>query len=159
MNEIVNFSARYLFIVVVFLEVVFLVLRHRRRWRELIIAAAIIGAVAFFASLVVNRFIQDPRPFVVGRFTPMIPSSTDNGFPSDHVLLLAATAAVTMVASLGAGLLGLLGAVLVGLARVCLGVHHLADVAGSVVIVGIAGGVYAIVVGVWKRFVRSDERR
>lgn len=159
MNEVVIFGARYLFIVVVLLEVAFLVLRHRRRWREMIIAAAIIGSVAFLASLVANRFIQDPRPFILGRFTPMIPSATDNGFPSDHVLLLAATAAVTMVASLRAGLLGLLGAVLVGLARVYVGVHHLADVAGSVVIVGIAGAVYAVIVWVWKRFARPDDAR
>lgn len=158
MQGVFVFVARYLFIVIVFLEAAFLLLCHRKRWRMLLVAAAIIGGVALVLSLVANRLVQDPRPFVVGGFKPMIPSSMDNGFPSDHVLLLAATAAVTMVASLGAGLLGLLGAMLVGLARVHVGVHHLADVIGSLVIVGVAGGVYAGLVWAWKRLRRTRQR-
>jgi len=117
-----------------------------------LVAVLVIGGVAFLLSLLANRFIQDPRPFVAGRFTPLIPSSTDNGFPSDHVLLLSAAAAVTMVVSPAAGLLGAVGAVLVGLARVYAGVHHLADIAGSLVIVGMSGGLYAGVASAWRRF-------
>jgi membrane-associated phospholipid phosphatase len=67
------------------------------------------------------------------------------------VLLLSAAAAVTMVVSPAAGLLGALGAVLVGLARVYAGVHHLADVAGSVAIVGMSASLYMGVAWAWRR--------
>ncbi|MGA2975936.1 MAG: phosphatase PAP2 family protein [Spirochaetia bacterium] len=109
-----------------------------------------IGVLAFLISLVANRLIQDPRPFVEDGFTPVISSSRDNGFPSDHVILLATTAAITTVANPIAGFLGFLGAVIVGLARVYVGVHHLLDVIGSLAIVAFASGVYVGVIRLWR---------
>ena len=150
MQPLISFVAAYLFIGIVFLEALYLLAFHRDRFRGLLVATLLLGGVAFLLSLVANRFIQDPRPFIVGGFKPLIHSSTDNGFPSDHTLLLAATAAITMVASRRAGLLGLVGAILVGLARVYVGVHHLADIIGSLVIVAIASLVYLGIVHVWK---------
>ncbi len=76
----------------------------------------------------------DPRPFVVGHFTPLIPHVPDNGFPSDHALLISAIAMIGMVwnRKLGSALWVL--AVLVAAARVYVGVHHTIDVAGSCII-------------------------
>lgn len=150
MQATVAFAAQYLFIVVILLEVFYLAIFHRHKWKTLVAAALMIGGLAFIVSLVANRLIQDPRPFVEQGFKPVISSSTDNGFPSDHVLLLATTAAIMMVVSFGAGLLGLLGAVVVGLARVYVGVHHLLDVVGSLVIVAFASGVYAGIMHILK---------
>lgn len=159
MQAIIVFAALYLFVVILALEAIYLLVRHRSRWQELLAATIIIGAVAFVISLIANRLIHDPRPFVVGGFKPLIPSSTDNGFPSDHVLLLSTAAAVTMVASYRVSLLGFFCAVLVGLARVYVGVHHFADIAGSIVIVRIAAAVYAGLIRVLKRLrtARSDD--
>jgi undecaprenyl-diphosphatase len=154
MQLIVRFTAEYLFIVIILLEGAYLLAFHRARWLELFVAAAFIGGVAYLISLAANHLIQDPRPFMAGGFVPMIPGSADNGFPSDHTLLLGATAAVTLLASRRAGLFGLLGAILVGLARVYAGVHHLADIAGSLAIVGLA---FLIYTGA-RRLLHSDQR-
>jgi len=150
MQAVISFVAAYLFIAVVLLEGLYLLAFHRDCIRELLVATLMIGGGAFLLSLVANHFIQDPRPFIVGGFKPLIHSSTDNGFPSDHTLLLATTAAIVMVASRPAGFLGLALAVLVGLARVYVGVHHLTDIIGSLVIVGLASLVYLGAVHAWK---------
>ena len=135
MQDLICFIAEKFFIIILAVEGLYLLLVHRSQWRELMITALVIGGLSFFISLVANRIILDPRPFIVQGFTPLIHSSTDNGFPSDHTLLLAATAAILMTVSKRAGLLGFLGAFIVGFARVYVGVHHVLDIIGSVVIV------------------------
>ena len=49
-----------------------------------------IGVIA----LILGHLYYNPRPFVVGNFTPLISHSVDNGFPSDHVLLASAIASI-----------------------------------------------------------------
>jgi undecaprenyl-diphosphatase len=158
-QALIAFAAQYLFVGIILLEAFYLVAFHRRRWKTLLAAALVIGGLAFLASLAANRLVQDPRPFVEGGFTPAIRSSADNGFPSDHVLLLATTAAITMIASPIAGLVGILGAVVVGLARVYVGVHHLLDVFGSLVIVAFAGAAYAGIIHLWNLSRNALRRR
>lgn len=156
MLALVRFTAQYFFAVVLLLEGAYVLAFHRDRLKELVLAALAIGIVSYLVSLIANRLVPDPRPFVVGGFKPLIHGSTDNGFPSDHTLLLAASAAVTMLASRRAGLLGLLAAVFVGLARVYAGVHHLADIAGSLVIVAL---VYILYLALRRGFGRHSTTR
>lgn len=76
----------------------------------------------------------DPRPFVEGQFEPLIKHVADNGFPSDHTLLLAAIASViTFYDKRYATILWVITLV-VGLSRVYAGVHHLLDIAGAILI-------------------------
>ena len=90
---------------------------------------------------------------------PLIPSATDNGVPADHTLLLAALAASLAVLNRWAGIIGLGFALLVGLSRVYSGVHHLLDIFGSLVIVGIAALIYLAGREVWQRKVRRAPSR
>ena len=144
MQALIAFVARYLFIFVVLAEVLYLVAFHRRRLLELLLASILIGGLSLAFALLLHGLVQDPRPFVVQGSTPLIPSSADNGFPSDHTLLLASTAAITMIANPWAGAVGLLLAVAVGLARVYAGVHHMLDIVGSLFIVGFVTAGYLV---------------
>ncbi len=96
--------------------------------------------ISSFFSLVVARvfslFIYNPRPFVVGHFTPLFSHIADNGFPSDHTLLAAAIAFVVFVRNKKWGIILFVIALLVGFSRVLAGVHHISDVMGSVFIAG-----------------------
>jgi|SRR5579859_268024 len=121
-----------------------LALRGRARWREWGLAAVLIGGLAWGIAQVATRLIQSPRPFLESGRPPLIPSAQDNGFPSDHTLLLAAVAAVVTLVDRRAGLLFWALALGVGLARVYAGVHHLLDVGGSLGIAGLALGLYLL---------------
>ena len=83
---------------------------------------------------------------------PLIHSATDNGFPSDHTLLLATAAVIVALVNRWAGAVGLVFALLIGLARVYVGVHHLLDIFGSFVIVAIAALIYLVGRGIWQRY-------
>ena len=131
MSVIVAFVAEYLPFGIVALEVLYAFIASRSRLRELITAALCIGLVALALALVAHRFIEDPRPFVASGARPLIHSSTDNGFPSDHTLLLGISAAVILVVNRRMGLLALLAAFVVGVARVYAGVHHIQERPGK----------------------------
>jgi membrane-associated phospholipid phosphatase len=119
-----------------------------------------LGVLAYLVSKALTRVIVDPRPFVEAHTRALIPTSRDNGFPSDHVLL---------VATLGASLwwidrrwLGAfaVGVVLVGLGRLVVGAHHTLDVVGSI---AIATGA-ALMIGLlplpalWQRPILAKQR-
>jgi undecaprenyl-diphosphatase len=149
-TTVVVFLAQDFYLVVLALAVAFLVLRYRRRLLELAGAAVIIGGLAFALAQVGARLIRDPRPFLVAGGPPLIPSAQDNGFPSDHTLLAATAAAVVTVAHPRAGALVWAAAAIVGRARGYARVHHLLDVAGSLVIVGLALAIYAGIYRLWQ---------
>lgn len=87
----------------------------------------LIGILGFVA----NHFYNNPRPFVVGHFAPLIAHDADNGFPSDHVLVAAGIAAIVFVFHRTTGIvLGLIAA-LIAVSRVYVGVHHAFDVISS----------------------------
>ncbi len=113
------------------------------RW---VITAGITGVMAEVFTQIGGAIYNDPRPFVVRHFHPLIAHIADNGFPSDHALLAAFLVvcvlrtrfwrAVPVVTTL---------AVLVDWARVGAGIHHPIDVIGSAVFVAL-GAVIAVAV-------------
>ncbi len=76
----------------------------------------------------------DPRPFVAGHFTPLLYHIPDNGFPSDHLLLVSVIAMIGTYWNKKLGAVLWILAVIIAIARVYVGVHHVIDVVGSMVI-------------------------
>lgn len=141
---IISFVAEYLYGLVILGAVIYLVWQYRSRWLELIIAAFCIGGIAYLLAKLTANWISDPRPFVETGKAPLIPGALDNGFPSDHTLLVAAVATVVSLANWKIGLIIWALALVIGLARVYAGVHHLLDIAGSFILVGLATGLYLL---------------
>ena len=134
MSFLLIFGAQYLYLVIVIGALWYLFRQPRElRWK-IVLCAAIALPVTYVVAKIMGALYYDPRPFVVGNFTPLLPHAPDNGFPSDHTLLSSAVAAVIFFFNrqLGAALLVI--AFLVGAARVFLGIHHFVDIFGSMVI-------------------------
>lgn len=142
MDNLFSFLAEYFYLMVTALAVAFVLIYYRRQWLGIALAGGFILVVAYLLSKIATQLISDPRPFIETGVPALISSATDNGFPSDHTLLLAAIAATISLINWKAGL-GFVGlALVVGLARVYVRVHHLLDVVGSLLIVAIALGIY-----------------
>jgi len=82
----------------------------------------------------IGMFYYNPRPFVVGDFTPLIPHEPDNGFPSDHILLSSAISTVIYPFSKKVSVLSWFFTILIGISRILAGVHQPIDIAGSLII-------------------------
>src|SRR3979409_1476675 len=88
------FGAKYLFIVIGGIALVYFLKQPRSRRKRIVIFAALTLPLTYIVSKIGALLYNDPRPFVAGHFIPLIPHEPDNGFPSDHVLLCAGIAAL-----------------------------------------------------------------
>ena len=134
LKGLIIFAAQYLYLVIMLIAAVHFFLLPKGEKKFFVILEVIALPCIYVASRIVAHFYFDPRPFVVGHFTPLIPHSPDNGFPSDHALLISAVASVMFVYNKKASLVLWVLTLIVGVARVMAGVHHMVDIIGAVTI-------------------------
>lgn len=158
MDEIIKLIAKYGLIVPVLLALyVFVRLGNSRKRLEFAVLLIGGGILSLLLAKVSGHLISDPRPFVVGHFTPLLPHANDNGFPSDHTLLASFLGYVTLRYSRWVGVAALVAAACIGLARVAAGVHHLEDIIGSFVITGVSTLVVLLLVKLATRRKMTDQ--
>lgn len=131
--------AKYLFVLAGIIALIWFWKIPREQKKEVVIFGIIALPAIYIISKIGARLYFDPRPFVVGHFTPLISHAPDNGFPSDHVLLTSAIASIIFPFSKRVSAYIWVIVVLVGISRVYIGIHHFADVAGSFVIATAVG--------------------
>ncbi|MDB5179675.1 MAG: phosphatase family protein [Candidatus Saccharibacteria bacterium] len=138
MHEIIILVAKYFIVIPIIVAiVVFIQLKDKKDKRNFAIAVIAGGIATILAARLASSLWYDPRPFVVGHFTPLISHAADNGFPSDHTLLSAFIGWTILQYSRKYGIIVLIAAALIGTARVLAGVHHVSDIIGSFVISGL----------------------
>jgi undecaprenyl-diphosphatase len=146
MDAIVIFVAQYLYVLVILIGIIFFFLQPRKAQKSMAICAVIISPLAYVLSRIAGFLYYDPRPFVVGHFIPLIAHAADNGFPSDHVLLTGAIAMIVWFYNKKLSIVLWVLALLIGWARIYSGIHHTADIAGSIVIVIFSGTAYYLAI-------------
>ncbi len=106
--------------------------------------------LALFASYLFGALWPHPRPFAIGLGHAFFPHKATSSFPSNHTIIIATFAFALILDRRWAvwGWVTLAASVLVGTARVYLGVHFPLDIAGGLVLAPVAA---AIAVPVWQR--------
>jgi undecaprenyl-diphosphatase len=99
--------------------------------RQAIVTGAGATALAFCLGLVLERSLDRPRPFVELGFTPLVAHVADASFPSDHTLTGVALVGPLLWCEPRVGIVLVVWALVVGLARVAAGLHHPSDIIGS----------------------------
>ena len=133
MHEIVIFIAEYFIILSAFSAFYVWLKLNRSQKKTFIIEGLISGVVALVLAFIGSKLFHNPRPFVVGHFTPYFPHANNNGFPSDHMLLASVFAFVSLKYSKSFGWALIILAILIGASRVISGIHHSIDIVGSVI--------------------------
>lgn len=134
MNDLIIFNARYLYLIELVVAAIYFLLQPKGRKRSMMVLSVVFVPSAYVLGKIAALLYFDPRPFVVGRFTPLIPHVIDNGFPSDHMLLGSVVAMILFMYNKKIGLTAWAVAFVVGASRVAAGIHHWADILGSAVI-------------------------
>lgn len=138
MNDIFNlifiFCAKYLSLIVVVIALIWFLTQPRLRKKEILIFICLCLPLIYGISVIAGHLYYNSRPFVLGNFKPLIPHSADNGFPSHHTLLVSAISAIIFSFSRRISLLLWVLTLFVGFSRVYVGVHHIVDVIGSILI-------------------------
>jgi len=113
----------------------------------------LLGALSFLVArgLIVEAvrfFYQRPRPFKVLAFEPLVDQLTSNSMPSGHAALFFALAVVTYFIDRKYFWYFLLGALLIAISRVVVGLHWPSDV----LVGALLGTLTAVIIG---RFISS----
>lgn len=131
MDYLIIFSAKYLWIASLVLAV-FAWMRVANK--KSFISLSILLPTSYLLGVIARKMYFNPRPFVENNFAPLIEHAPDNGFPSDHVLLVASLATLITLFDRKLGALAWIIVILVAASRVLAGVHHVLDVSASVLI-------------------------
>ena len=138
MNTFFIFSATYLFLLPIIILGGYFLLQPMPIKKRIVLFSLSSLILSYIIGLLAGHVYFDPRPFVVGHFTPLIAHAPDNGFPSDHALLVSAIATIGSYLSWRLGVVLWVLGLIVAIARVYIGLHHAIDVVGSLVIAVIA---------------------
>jgi undecaprenyl-diphosphatase len=138
MTLLIVLAAKYLVVLPILLAAWCIYALRGAKRRELILLSIISLPLAYILAFIAGKLWYDPRPFVVGHFTPLVAHAANNGFPSDHMLLAATVAMIGWYLSRRLGTILWILALIVGLARVAAGVHHIVDIFGSALIAIVA---------------------
>ncbi|MDD5165575.1 MAG: undecaprenyl-diphosphatase [Candidatus Pacebacteria bacterium] len=128
------FGAKYLFVLSCIIAGWYFLTQSRPQQKKLVIFGLLSFILAYLLATLANHIYYDPRPFVVDGIAPLIPHAPDNGFPSDHTLLVSAIAAVFCFFNKKISAWLWIIALCVGISRVYVGVHHITDIVGSIAI-------------------------
>ncbi len=145
-------AANYLWYLIIGIAVVYFSIQPRPEQKRMVIFAALVLPLVYILSILGGALYYDPRPFVVEHFGPLISHKPSNGFPSDHVLWSATTAAIIFPSSKYLSLLLWVLTILVGAARVHAGVHHPIDIVGSMLMAIVAASIVYLVIRRMKMF-------
>jgi undecaprenyl-diphosphatase len=138
LDDIMRFSAFLLWAVILIIALYWVYFKDRKRSIAILASFLFIGGIAFIVSRIWGHFLIDVRPYMEYHLKPLVPVSTGNGFPSDHVLLTATITSVMYLYNKNVGLLLLILTIFVTIGRVFVAAHHPLDVAGSILIVSFA---------------------
>ena len=138
MSEITNlifiFGAKYLYLIIMISSFIWFLRQPKPRQREILMISCICLPLILIIFEITSHLYYNPRPFVLGHFKPLIPHKADNGFPSHHMLLASIGPAIIFLFDRRTSLILWVLALLVGFSRVYAGLHHVIDIAASLVI-------------------------
>lgn len=144
-DSIFIFGAKYLFVLSPIVGAVYFFRTSREEKVDMMIFAFFSLPLTFILSIAAKALYFNPLPFVVKGIEPLLTHAPNNGFPSDHVLLLASIASVLTFFNRKVTISLWIVTLLVGISRIYVGVHHSVDILASIIIALIsASAVYAV---------------
>ncbi len=103
--------------------------------RQIAITASLSAIISLTIAGVVSFLFYVPRPFALGLVPNILDHVADSSFPSDHVTVMAAVATAFLFGKRYViGSLTALAMLVVGAARVALGVHFASDIIAAVLL-------------------------
>jgi undecaprenyl-diphosphatase len=100
--------------------------------KEQVVHALFACLFAFIVAALIKHFFPTLRPFMTnGREIEVLFRPTDGAFPSEHTVIAFALAVTVFLHDRGVGWFFLVGALLVGIARVLANVHYPIDIIGG----------------------------
>lgn len=125
--------------------------KHRMKTLTMFLSSLVSALAAWLLVDLLKSSFVNPRPFEVLNIIPIVATNLGDAWPSGHASFMSAWAAAFWLQDKRAGAVLLVGAVIVGLARIMAGVHYPLDVLTGWFLGGLIGGGLIFVFGRLKR--------
>ena len=126
------FFAKYaVFIIILSIAITWFFRTDQSVWRFRAISSGMAVAIGLLLNQAILQFVSRIRPYDLGITHLIVAKSADPSFPSDHATLAFAIAFTLFLLRDRLGFGYLFIAILVGLARVFVGIHFVGDVVGG----------------------------
>ena len=132
MNTVIAICAKYLFVLIAPLFALVWFQSSASDRKTLVMRGAVLLIVGVLMAKGAGALYFEPRPFVSLHRQPLIPHEADNGFPSDHTLLVFGCAFLIFPFMRPMGIAAAGIGVLVASARVAALVHSPLDIVTSI---------------------------
>ncbi len=155
-DAVIIFLAEYLgWALIALLAVYFFRRRYRAGWPEQALALLATTGVSWLLAQAIKYFYARPRPFAALSDVHQLISETSNAMPSGHAASFFALALTLYLYDRRWGNIYLVGAVVIGTARVAAGIHWPIDILAGVALAGIV----TLVFNGWFGFSRRQNFR
>ena len=145
MDTLIIFGAQYLYLIAIAIFAIYFFRLPKERRNRIFVFSLFDLPATYITAMIAGYFYNNPRPFVSEHITPLVSHAADNGFPSDHTLLVAALASILYCYNRTLGFVVFGIALLIGFSRALAGIHHWIDIAGSFAIsIGVTAIVYQL---------------
>lgn len=136
----------FIYLLFAVLAVIIVLLVRKRQWSPIAWLAANL-IVCFGLLQVAAQFHFDRRPFMDHKLTQLVAHAGGSSFPSDHTTAAVAIALGLIVFTVykKIGWLFLVAALLIGFARVFVGIHYPLDIIGGFITAGVGTGLVYVV--------------
>ena len=128
------FGAKYLYLIVIIIASIWFLMQPKLKQKEILLLFCISLPLIYIAGGIASILYYSPRPFVLEHFQPLMEHKATNGFPSHHVLLTSVFPAIIFIFNWRLSTILCALVLFIGISRIYIGVHHIIDVAGGVLI-------------------------
>jgi undecaprenyl-diphosphatase len=139
MDSFIIFLGKDLIVGVVILALVVWFKQTDKLKKELAVALIMAGIAAWLLSKIAGALYYHPRPFIVEHIKPLIAHGNDNGFPSEHTVLATSLTSLIYFYDKKLALAALILTLAMAAGRVWAHVHSPLDIAGGLLVGGLAG--------------------
>lgn len=150
-DSIFIFGAEKLYILSPLIVLYFFYKLPKQKKIDLMVFAFFTLPLAYLLGEVARHFFSNPRPFVVKGIEPLIHHAPDNGFPSDHALLLSSIAAIIHYFDKRYAIALWTIMLLVSISRIYANLHHVVDIAASVCIALLSAVIVYATIAAWNK--------
>lgn len=133
-DKLMIFLAEYLIYFMTAFGLIYLFFVYQKQWKEFIKPIIAIGFSRAIITEIIRFFYYRPRPFLTHQVNNLTSHDISGSFPSGHIAFIFPLIYFVALVNKKIGVAFIILGVLMGIARIYVGVHYPLDILGGIII-------------------------
>jgi len=133
-DKLMVFLAEYLIYLMAVFGLVYLFFTYQKKWKELLKVFLAIILSRLIITEIIRFFYYRPRPFLTHQVNNLVSHDISGSFPSGHIAFIFPLIYFLALANKKIGITFIILGVLMGIARIYVGIHYPLDILCGIII-------------------------